>query len=213
MIDYKTIIQMIECRQRKRSWLARIRQREPRPSHVPMFQLWQTPEYLIYLIEKELNALVAAGASLRQAVNILAECFSLKHGMDDDSMLIAKLLEQHFPDFAHNQGAIVGELRAIAKNSLRATASVGYPPNEWLAGEITPAALAEQMGDRLERIQIFPRSEFDAQLLHFSIMSRLGGRLINFSSPAESWRNMMGRAGVALVKEHLPIAYIETVMN
>ncbi len=204
---------MIERRQRKRSWLARIRQREPHPSHVPMFQLWQTPEYLIYLIDKELNALVAAGASLKQAVNILAECFSLKHGMDDDSMLIAKLLEQHFPDFARNQSAIVGELRAIAKHSLRATATFGYPPKEWMVGEIAPAAFANQMGDRLGRVQIFPRSEFDAQLLHFLIMSRLGGRFINFSSPAESWRHMMGRAGVALVRDDVAIAYIETAMN
>lgn len=204
---------MIEFRRRRQSWLAKIRQRERHPSRIPMFELWQTPEYLIYLIEKELKTLVAAGASTKQAANILRECFSLKHGMDDDSMLAGQLLDQHFPDFARNQDAIVGELRAIAKKSLHGTPTFGYPPKEWMAGEITPAAFADQMGGQLGRVQIFPRSEFDAELLHFLIMRRLGVRLMKFSSPAESWRHMMGRAGVALVREHVPIAFIVTEMN
>jgi hypothetical protein len=34
-----------------------------------------------------------------------------------------------------------------------------------------------------------------------------------FSSPAEYWKGLAGRAGVALVRDGRPIAHVVTVMN
>ncbi len=88
MIDAKAIIQMIAHRQRRRPWLARLTNREAHPSTVPMFRLWQTPEYLVYLVERELHALDAAGVPPTRGVQILPETFSIDGQPNDGAGII-----------------------------------------------------------------------------------------------------------------------------
>ncbi|ODT23978.1 MAG: hypothetical protein ABS54_10055 [Hyphomicrobium sp. SCN 65-11] len=177
-----------------------------------MFRLWQTPEYLVYLVEKELQALIAAGAEPARAVRILAETLSLGTEPDDGAGVVERLWKQHFPERAPDLLAILEDLRSIARSTLE-PATFAYPPQAWLISEITLEALKSEMRGRLDRCQIFPTSEFDAQLQHFAIMSRLGGRVFGFSSPSDSWKYMMGRGGYALVQDGRSLAYIETIMN
>ena len=167
----------------------------------------------MFFVEKEFQALVAAGASPKRAVEILAEALRLGEPPRDSTDLTNRLLGEHFSESATEYRALIDDLRAIARKSIPKKVTFGYPPMKWLTGEITIDALNAQLRGQLDRRLIFPRSQFEEQLQHFKIMSLLGGQVFRFSSPPDSWRYMMGRAGYALVHEEQSLAYIETLMN
>lgn len=213
MIDAQTIIAMIEWRQKQRSFLKRMTKSEPSPRHIPMFQLWQTPEYLIYLVETEVAALRSAGFSEPQAVDQLGQIFQLDPPAGTLEGLVQSLLRKHFPDYLAANEAHIPEMRRLAAQAEREARSGSYPPAEWLGAQVSPKEFRARMGKSLKSLSIFPRSEFDAQLLHFVIMMAAGGQIYEFSSPAETWRLMMGRGGLALVKDGRSLAFVETLMN
>lgn len=209
----KSIIAMIEHRRRQQPWLTRLASTEPHPSKVPAFQLWRTPEYLIYLIERETLVLMTAGASQDRAVEILAEVLRVGGALHDATDLIMRLLEEHFAKSATEYRPLVDDLRAIVRTAIPEIEIFGYPPRKWLSGETTIDALNDQLRGQLDRRLLFPRSRFEEQLQHFKIMSRIGGKVFRYSSPPESWRLMIGRAGYALVHDDRSLAYVETLMN
>jgi len=213
MVESKTLVAMIEWRQKQRPFFKRVTQREPSPSNVPMFQLWQTPEYLIYLAEKEIAALRSVGMSESQATDRLGNMLRLDRPAGDLDGLVRNLLAKYFPDYVANNAAHLPEMRRLAGEAVRESARGWYPPKDWLGEERSAADFRERMGKSLQSLSVFPRSEFDAQLFHFMVMMEAGGRIFEFSSPAETWRHMMGREGLALVKDGRTLAFIKTRMN
>jgi hypothetical protein len=92
-------------------------------------------------------------------------------------------------------------------------------PKDWLDKKISIAeAEAAHPGISDDRVQRFPDAAKP-----FGFRSRAwealkaemqpGDELWTFSSPADSWQHLAGRAGVALVRDGNPIEALVTVMN
>ncbi|MGD0147065.1 MAG: hypothetical protein ABSB77_00620 [Xanthobacteraceae bacterium] len=92
-------------------------------------------------------------------------------------------------------------------------------PKEWLDKKISVAeAEATHPGLNDERVQGTPEvakpfgfrnSQWEA----LKAEMQPGDELWTFSSPAESWKYLAGRAGVALVRDGKPIKVVITLMN
>jgi hypothetical protein len=153
------------------------------------------------------------GVSDAQAAGRLGGVLRVDRPTGDLDELVRNLLAKYFPDYLANNAAYLPEMRRLAAGAVRESSGGSYPPKDWLGEELTTADFKERMGKSLESLSVFPRSEFDAQLVHFLVMMEAGGRIFEFSSPAETWRLMMGRGGIALVNDGRAVAYIETIMN
>lgn len=92
-------------------------------------------------------------------------------------------------------------------------------PKEWLDKPISIAeAEAAHPGITDDRIQRFPDAARpfgfnNAKWEAFKAEMQPGDELWTYSSPAESWQALAGRAGIALVRNGTPIATLITVMN
>lgn len=211
MTDASTIIQMIEFRRHMQPSPPDVAAKEQDPSRTPAFRLWNSPHYLILLVERELQALIAAGATPTVAVEILVDVLAVSGEVDDEASLTIHMLKQYFPQFDEHL-SIVDDLKKIARKSVEPP-KFSYPPVAWLRNRYTIDELDAQLQGQLSSHLIIPKSEFEAQLQHFKIMSRLGGDVFSFSSPPDTWKYMMGRGGYALVREERSLAFVETLMN
>jgi hypothetical protein len=92
-------------------------------------------------------------------------------------------------------------------------------PQSWLQEKTTVAeAEAANPGIMDDRVTRFPEAAkpfgFQNQEWEkFKALIAPGDELRKFSSPAESWEHLAGRAGVALVRDGVPIKIIVTLMN
>ena len=92
-------------------------------------------------------------------------------------------------------------------------------PKDWLDKKISVAeAEAEHPGIRDERVQRFPDAAKPFGFRNkaweaIKAAMQPGDELWTFSSPADSWQHLAGRAGVALVRDGNPIEALVTVMN
>jgi hypothetical protein len=92
-------------------------------------------------------------------------------------------------------------------------------PKEWLQKSITVAeAEAAYPGIKDDRVQRFPEAakpfgfenrEWEA----LKAQMQPGDELWTFSSPADSWQHLAGRAGIALVRNGNPIKILLGAMN
>jgi hypothetical protein len=71
-----------------------------------------------------------------------------------------------------------------------------YPPVEWLAKKLDP--------------EVVRKNEYTGKLVSLMLP---GDELWSYSSPPETWQHLMGRAGVALIRDGKPISEIMTRMN
>jgi hypothetical protein len=60
---------------------------------------------------------------------------------------------------------------------------------------------------------VSPTSRFDASLAELVVRWQENDELWRFSSPPETWQMMMGRGGIALVRDGRAISFIETIMH
>ncbi len=92
-------------------------------------------------------------------------------------------------------------------------------PVTWLQKKVTVAqAEAEHPGISDERKVRSPEAAKPFGFQHqkweeFKAGMLPSDELWTFSSPADSWRDLAGRAGIALVRNGVPIRTIVTVMN
>jgi hypothetical protein len=92
-------------------------------------------------------------------------------------------------------------------------------PKAWLIEKVTVAeAEAEHPGIKDDRLARFPDAGKPFGFMHqawedFKAAMAPGDELWTFSSPAESWADLAGRAGIALVRKDIPIRTIVTKMN
>lgn len=71
-----------------------------------------------------------------------------------------------------------------------------WPPLQWLVKKLDPTEVE--------------KDKFVAKLTFFMLP---GDELWSYSSPRGTWKNMMGRAGIALLRDGKPISEIRTMMN
>ena len=92
-------------------------------------------------------------------------------------------------------------------------------PKEWLDRKISVAeAEAKYPGVHDERVRRMPEIAKPFGFLNgkweeLKAAMRPGDELWTFASPAQSWQDLAGRAGVALVRDGTPITVITTSMN
>jgi hypothetical protein len=117
---------------------------------------------------------------------------------------------------------VVALLRAIALwhgGSARAADDASRIPKEWLDKKISvEEAEAAHPGINDDRVQRFPEAAkpfgFQSQAWEaLKAAMQPGDELWTFASPAKSWEDLAGRAGIAVVRDGNPIKVLVTVMN
>lgn len=83
---------------------------------------------------------------------------------------------------------------AYAAEQLKRAGS--WPPSKWLVEKLDPAKV-----------------EKDDYVAKLTCLMLPGDELWSYSSPPGSWKHMMGRAGIALLRDGKPISEIRTRMN
>ena len=92
-------------------------------------------------------------------------------------------------------------------------------PKAWLDKKVTIAeAEAEHPGIRDERVQRFPDAAKpfgfkSGQWEAIKAAMQPGDELWTFASPAKSWEDLAGRAGIAVVRNGNPIMVLTTMLN
>jgi len=100
-----------------------------------------------------------------------------------------------------------------------ANAADAMIPKAWLQQRVSMAeAEAAHPGVKDERIKQFPDAAkpFGFRNREWEDLKALmmpGDEIWTFSSPPESWQDLAGRAGVALVRDGIPIRVVVTMMN
>jgi len=108
----------------------------------------------------------------------------------------------------------------IATSDLaRAADDMPLIPKSWLDKKITIAeAEAEHPGIRDERVQRFPDAAKpfgfrNGQWEAIKAAMQPGDELWTYASPAKSWEDLAGRAGIAVVRDGNPVMVLTTMMN
>ena len=101
----------------------------------------------------------------------------------------------------------------------RAADDMPLIPKSWLDKKITIAeAEAEHPGINDERVQRFPDAAKpfgfkSGQWEAIKAAMQPGDELWTFASPAKSWEDLAGRAGIAVVRDGNPIMVLTTMLN
>jgi hypothetical protein len=108
----------------------------------------------------------------------------------------------------------------IASSDLaRAADDMPLIPKSWLDKKITIAeAEAEHPGINDERVQRFPDAAKpfgfrNGQWEAIKAAMQPGDELWTFASPAKSWEDLAGRAGIAVVRGGNPVMVLTTMLN
>jgi hypothetical protein len=216
--EEETLIEMIELRRKK----DRVLRKQPHPSNVPVFQLWRTPEYVIYSLMGKHSILREDGlpesAATRKIDNALRlNCVTRRDELLTLSEYLKRVLKVYSPNYLLLGDNLLGDAVALAQarvHHLAAEGARGYPPEEWLGSEILLGEFESEFSKQLNsQSLLIPTSRFDSDFSDFILRLQDGDKLVRFSSPDETWQMMMGRAGVALVRNGSSIGCIETMMN
>jgi hypothetical protein len=117
---------------------------------------------------------------------------------------------------------VVAVLCAIALSCAgmaRAADDMPLIPKSWLDKKITIAeAEAEHPGINDERVQRFPDAAKpfgfkNGQWEAIKAAMQPGDELWTFASPAKSWEDLAGRAGIAVVRDGNPVMVLTTMLN
>lgn len=218
MKQMTTLCRMIELRRRKDPVL----RREPPPSDWPTFQLWRTPEYIIYSMASYVALLKRDGLTEPDAlahIDAVLGLHVLPPGQKPTTLAeyLPLVLTRHHPDYLRHAAELLDSTITLAQKQIEGVPpqrSGSYPPDDWLGSRIEPKSFREEYAERLSSPDLlFPTSTFDADLVEFLVRWQEGDELRSFTSPAVTWQLMMGSAGVALVRGGRPIAHLLTLMN
>ena len=109
---------------------------------------------------------------------------------------------------------------AVARAQIERTLPSGFggcwPPREWLQSKMTPEEFKKEFASALgepDRRFLNPSPRFDGEFIEFLARWQEGDELWRYSSPGWTWQALMGRGGVALVRNGRPAAQIMTIMN
>jgi hypothetical protein len=195
----------------------------------PMCQFWPTPEAMILDLVTKCHQLRRAGASddliwqklqhyradhgTAELPPICSLCAFIEHrlAIEDQEYLGlgSEFLEEQI---ARCEQFALATLEHEGKCS-------GWPPAEWLTERITldwitvarpRPAVPESRAQAILQLRAY-KSRQEIKTLEALMLP--GDEVWKFSSPPQSWQQLMGRAGVALVREGRSIAHVITSMN
>jgi hypothetical protein len=180
--------------------------------------MWSTPEYVIWLVTHNIKVLRHDGlsqeAALRKIDGLLRLSADPSHEPSWRLMpYLKRWLGLWWPDYAElGEDLLKGAIR-IAKvrtNKWLKSDPGGWPPADWCRGSMTRTQFEER---NRGRPVLPPRSMSDIAFTEIALRLRDDDEIRHFSSPADTWRMMMGRSGIAIVRGGRAIASLITMMN
>jgi hypothetical protein len=181
---------------------------------------WFTPEAVILVVCHGLKVLKSDGlseeAALRKIDGLLQ--LSLDASREPDWRLLPYLkrwLGRGRPEYAGLGEALLNRVIGIAQASAKealANDGGGWPPADWCKRTLSRADFERAYLSRRKKPQDF-RSFGSIEFTRFLLRLRDGDEIKAFSSPPETWRLMMGRAGIAIVRNGRAVMSLMTMMN
>lgn len=197
------LVEMIELRRRILPWL-----RRPKPANLwPMFELWRMPEAIVLDTVESFLWIADAGLSDKAALETLAARLDHKHSLtlhaDTIRTLVVSQIKAAYPSSLPSVEKVIDQqveiANAWARNEIQSIKSKPpFPPIEWLEKRVD-----------IDEADVGNLPEWKRIKMRFTEHDELW----TFSSPAEYWAGLAGRAGVALVRNGRPIAHVTTLMN
>ena len=89
----------------------------------------------------------------------------------------------------------------------------GRPPQDWSFWRIPKARERREFWPLRKGVPLVPETRDDIDLADMLIRKQPGDELWRYSSPPRSWRFMMGRGGIALVRKGRVLCDVTTRMN
>jgi hypothetical protein len=186
---------------------------QPKPSHWPMFALWQTPEARILQVVEHCCILQGEGLPENQALQQIdsqrrTKVFA-KASASELQPYIVECLRIDDPEYL-----ILGEsvlrsalvtARRFAEGEAVRLLSRRFPPREWLKKPASAAEIANL--DRADGSQL---SYGWSRIL---VRRRPSDEFWSFASPTESWKRLCGQGGIALVRGGECIDHVITIIN
>jgi hypothetical protein len=197
--------------------------------HWPMCQFWPTPEAMILDLVAKYHQLLSAGAaqdliwkkledyradfgtttlpSPCSLVNFVAHRLALEHPR----------YEEFGSSFLLSQIELCEQF--VRRDIQSTTEAKGWPPPEWLTKRAslssfpTRKPLPDSMQSRGAAIVQLQAYKSRQQIKTLEVLMLPGDEVWEFSSPPELWQRLMGRAGIALVRNGRSIAHVVTRMN
>ena len=216
LTEDRTLYRMIELR-RRRNWPFR---RGPHPSRMPGCYLWRMPEYIIYFVARCAALLQSDGNSEGEAVQridgaLRVRILSETQHASTVEQYLELLLAAYYPEYLSYRPSLLKPALALAKAEIgRPNGCIGWPPHEWLSSKMNFQEFEQEFARHLSaRKLLVPSSQFEPELAEFVVRRQEGDDLWRFSSPGWTWQAMMGRGGVALVRDGKTIAHVGTIMN
>jgi hypothetical protein len=197
--------------------------------HWPMCQFWPTPEAMILDLVTKYHQLRAAGAAEDSIWNKL-EAYRADFGTrtlpNPCSLLefVAHRLALEHPRYGEfKSGFLLSQIerceRFMCKDIQSTTEAKGWPPPEWLTKRTSLPSFsvpksqlhsAQSRGDALLQLRAIKSRQ---EIKTLEVLMLPGDEIWEFSSPPELWQRLMGRAGIALVRNGRSIAHVVTKMN
>ena len=197
---------------------------KPHPENWPGCDLWRTPEHLIWSVLRGIALLVRDGVAEADAVrqvdakrrfNVLAP------GADavTPEEYLVRFLRGVAPAYLEHGPDLLADAIVVARKGLRELppapwdTPTGTPPPEWRWEKIEPEREREALRALERGPPLVPRSTYDEEVIDLIVRMQPGDELWEWSSPPRSWGMMMGRAGIALVRNGRVLTEILTMMN
>ena len=186
-----------------------------------MWQLWVCPEgYMIRAISNALW-LQDGGMTITEAWTKICPSATAKisSALDDTEVFrvgVRRILEVLDTPYLQLGQKVIDQVVAIATaHSRRELAAYNagkpYPPVEWLTEKSSFAEFENVFFNEGTENQTITKTRFEASDMRDRFLST--DEIWLYNSPTSYWKNLGGRAGLALVRKGRPIAYTTTSMN
>jgi hypothetical protein len=214
------LIDMIAMRRRRDPAL----RGRPRPDQWPMAALWPTPEGIVLEIV-ELHALLQAdGMTDRQAIERIEtwrSTIAVAPGPPPAEIeaYVKFRLQLEAPAYPVENAKllmkVIARAKAYAAAVLTSTTAEASPPVDWLEERIRLADLRceTETGRGSVNDNSGEWTPYREAFSRIALRMRDGDELWTFASPPDTWRALMGRRGVALVRQGKVIEQVVLEMN
>jgi hypothetical protein len=176
---------------------------------------------MIYAIARYVALLKRDGLSEPQALRKIDDVLRLRALSDGRHATTVEeylelLLAARCPEYlSHSPGLLTAAL-ALAMEEIEPglPPKGGSPPSEWLTSRISTEEFKQEFHRLLAATQWFVASSHcDAEYAEFLVRWQDGDELWRWSTPSWTWKAMMGRGGVAIVRDGKQVTRVMTVMN
>lgn len=178
------------------------RLRGERPAARPMFWIWGSVEGTLLKVAEAFVRLSPALPSLDDLsyrLDLASECEEYEH-FETQALIgyFRHRMRQWDPEVAALGEAFldrhVGLCEDYAAHQFKHAGN--WPPRDWLIERLDPTKETRSKG--LDKL---------------TLLMLPGDELWSYSSPPETWEHMMGRSGIALLRDGRTIAQVITLMN